>query len=229
MIDQMTAKGRIVAAAMRLAGERPWSEVSLVDVAGAAGVTLADVRREAGGKRDILAAFARMIDDEVLMRARKPAEGVGKRDSVFEVVMSRFDALSPYRAALRSISKSGALDPSLVGSFLSSQTWMLNAAGIETGGLAGAARIAGLASVYASVFHTWLEDDDPGLARTMAALDRRLRRGERTLKTMDDVMCAVGRTLKSFRAGRSEKQQGEGASPAGAAAASQPPSAPPAP
>ena len=41
-------------------------------------------------------------------------------------------------------------------------------------------RVAGLGMIYASVFGIWLEDDDPGLARTMAALDRRLRRGERT-------------------------------------------------
>jgi hypothetical protein len=33
---------------------------------------------------------------------------------------------------------------------------------------------------------TWLEDDDPALARTMARLDRELRRGERVLEQAED-------------------------------------------
>ena len=63
---------------------------------------------------------------------------------------------------------------------------MLHAAGIGTDGVEGGLKVAGLASVYASVFRTWLDDDDPGLARTMAALDRRLRRGERTYARIED-------------------------------------------
>ena len=46
---------------------------------------------------------------------------------------------------------------------------------------------------YASVFGVWLEDDDPGLARTMAALDRRLRRGERAIASFDRVTGMVDR------------------------------------
>jgi hypothetical protein len=34
---------------------------------------------------------------------------------------------------------------------------------------------------------TWLEDDDPALARTMARLDRELRKGERILERADDL------------------------------------------
>ena len=87
----------------------------------------------------------------------------------------------PTRPALRSIAGSGVPEPVLISPLLVSQRWMLEAAGVGTGGLEGGFRIAGLATVYASVFRTWLADDDPGHARTMAALDRRLRRGERTL------------------------------------------------
>ena len=55
--------------------------------------------------------------------------------------------------------------------------------------------MAGLASVYASVFRTWLDDDDPGLARTMAALDRRLRRGERTYARIEDGLDVLRRMI----------------------------------
>jgi hypothetical protein len=40
-------------------------------------------------------------------------------------------------------------------------------------------RAQGLALLFASVLRTWVDDDDPGLARTMAALDRALARGQR--------------------------------------------------
>jgi hypothetical protein len=33
---------------------------------------------------------------------------------------------------------------------------------------------------------TWLRDDDPTLARTMARLDRELRRGERVMEQAED-------------------------------------------
>ena len=64
---------------------------------------------------------------------------------------------------------------------------MLRAAGIRSEGPDGQLRAAGLGTVYASVYRTWLGDDDPGLAKTMAALDRRLRRGERTLQSLDEA------------------------------------------
>ena len=56
-----------------------------------------------------------------------------------------------------------------------------------------AVRVAGLATVYGSVFRVWLEDDDPGLARTMAALDRRLRRGESAVRSLDRACSVLNR------------------------------------
>jgi hypothetical protein len=112
--------------------------------------------------------------------------------------MTRFDVLAPYRAALRSIAASGGTNARLAPAFLASQHWMLEAAGIATDGVRGALRTAGLAFVYASVFRVWLSDDDPGLARTMAALDRRLRRGERTLRTAEQLSRAAGGLFAAF-------------------------------
>ena len=40
----------------------------------------------------------RAVDDEVLKRAAKRAEGQEKRDLLFDIVMTRFDVLAPYKA-----------------------------------------------------------------------------------------------------------------------------------
>ena len=60
-----------------------------------------------------------------------------------------------------------------------SQTWMLDAAGIDAAGPRGAIRAQGTAALFAGVLRVWVDDDDEGLARTLAALDRALARGQR--------------------------------------------------
>lgn len=196
MIDQTTARGRIVAAALGCAAGKEWPAVSLADIAGAAGLPLVELSREFDTKAAILAALVRDIDQELLKRAPKRSEGQEVRDALFDVVMTRFDVLAPYKNALKSIHAAGQADLSMAGPLLRSMHWMLEAAGISTDGHGGRVRVAGLAAVYASVFRTWLDDDDPGLARTMAALDRRLRGGERTLRNVEQFGSVVGRLVK---------------------------------
>jgi ubiquinone biosynthesis protein COQ9 len=199
MLDLSTPKGRIIAAALRLAGERPWADVMLTDIARAADVNLNDVRREFNSKAEIVAGFVRAVDDEVLARARKRAAGQSSRDALFDVLMSRFDVMGPYKAALASIAATWTLDPALLRALAQSPAWMLRAADIKAEGLDGQLRTTGLGAVYGSVFGVWLRDDDPGQARTMAALDRRLRRGEETLNAIDGFAKKVCDVAEGFR------------------------------
>jgi len=194
-----TYKDRIVDAALRLAVSRPWNETSLLDIAQAAGSNLVELRKHFGSKADIVAAFTRRIDDEVLAKAPPPEPGQSHRDALFEVLMSRFDTMKPHKQAIRSIVEGAKFDPAVLRASLASQAWMLQAAGINTDGATGAAKVAGVASVYASTLRTWLDDDDPGLARTMAVLDRRLRRGERSIEGVESVASFARRLRDVFR------------------------------
>ena len=171
MIDTATTAGRLLTAALDLAGSKDWAAVTLIDIAEAAGASLA----------------------ELLRRTPKRADGQGRRDLLFDAIMTRFDLLAPYKRALKSIYAAEAYGLPLAGKHLASRYWMLQAAGIAADGASGALRVAGLAVTYASVFRVWLEDDDPGLARTMAALDRRLRRGERAIASFDRLAGVVDR------------------------------------
>jgi AcrR family transcriptional regulator len=193
MFDHYTREGRILAAALECAAKKSWADVTLLDIAEGANLPLSELRGAFTTKSDIIAALLRAIDDEVLKRAAKRGEGQEKRDLLFDIIMTRFDVLGPHKAALKSIHASGPADFALAGPFLSSQHWMLQAAGIGTDGATGALRVAGLGLAYASVFKVWLDDDDPGLAKTMAALDRRLRRGESALAGIEQVHTAVSR------------------------------------
>lgn len=229
MIDIDSPKGKLINAALTLAKVQPWREITLLDIAASAGVTLADVRAQFGSKSALLQGFVRAIDDEVLRKTAGRQPGDGPRDAIFEVVMARFDALAPHKAALRSIVKTGDPDPAMLRPLLNSQYWMLQAAGVEATGAPGAIRTFGLAAVYASVFQIWLDDDDVGMARTMAALDRRLRRGESNLKALDDA-CGLARRVTSGVAelftGRGRRRAADGAAETTAATAPDHPSQP---
>ena len=211
MFDLATPRGRILEAALTLAAGKPWRDVTLHEIAQSAGVTLLDLSKDFYGKLSILAAFTKLVDESVLRQARV-LRGTQEtaRDRVFDVVMTRFDVLQPYRAALKSIVQDGGISPSLdqLGRMMRSQHWMLVAAGIPADGPAGRAREAALLSVYARAFREWLDDEDPGRAKTMAVLDRRLRNGERWMQTFEGVHARFGKIGDLFKRGPSRGRQG---------------------
>jgi ubiquinone biosynthesis protein COQ9 len=190
MLDSGTPRDRIVAAALRLAETRGWRDLSLGEIAGEAGIPLAEMPREFQSKGQMLTAFSRAVDQAVLEKFGKPSAD-DARDRLFDVLLTRFEVMQPYKPALRRIrsdlGRSFGEALALLRPALKSQYWMLAAAGIGGEGCRGVMRVQGLLAIYARVFPVWLDDDDPGLARTMAALDRRLRRGEAVLRGMSRI------------------------------------------
>jgi AcrR family transcriptional regulator len=182
---------RIVEAFMGLLGEQPIEEIGWAEIAGRAGVSLAELRNLFGAKLAILAAFQKEIDRQVLAGIDADMAQEPPRERLFDVLMGRIDALSPHKAAVGSLIRSASRNPGLAfalnGFALRSQQWMLTAADIPASGPRGMVRAQGLALLFASVLRTWLRDDDPGLARTMSALDRALARGQRLVGFLDDL------------------------------------------
>jgi hypothetical protein len=85
---------------------------------------------------------------------------------------------------------------------------MLTAADIDAAGPRGMLRAQGLAVMFASVLRTWVDDDDPGHARTMAALDRALARGQRFAGLMDDL-CRIPARICRLRPRRRRGESSE--------------------
>ena len=89
-------------------------------------------------------------------------------------------------------------------------------AGISGEGGLGSVRVRGLLAVYARVFPVWLDDDDPGMARTMAALDRRLRRGETAIHRAEQICDGMRNLSRAIRGG--DRRQEKAATPPDTAA-----------
>ena len=176
-------------ALMALLAERRFGEIGLDDIATRAGLSLSGLRAVFPGKMAILAGFNERIDLAVL--AGGPGEGDTERDRLFDVLMRRFEALGPHRAALKNLTRSAQLNPALAcaTAFASDRAmrWMLAAAGVRHAGLLGRIAKSGAGMVFAEAMATWLSDEDANNEKTMAALDRALRRGERAMGYIRDA------------------------------------------
>jgi AcrR family transcriptional regulator len=174
---------RIIDAALAIAARGEWRSAGLAAIAAASGLTLLDVYEAFRSKRAILDGFRRRIDRAVL--AGESAEAERPRDRLFDTLMRRFDALAPHKEAIRALSRDAAGDPLaalLHGPGLArSMAWMLEASGVDSSGLRGAARTHLLVGIWVSAMRVWLADDTPDMVKTMAALDRRLRNTENWL------------------------------------------------
>lgn len=181
----------VVEALMRLAADRPWSDIEIADVAREAHIGLAEFRELFPSKGAVLGAFSRMIDRQVLEGGGTDLAGEPARERLFDVMMRRLDALTPYKTALRRIAWALRSDPLSLAALnqvaLNSQRFMLQAAGIAVEGPLGLLKLQGAVIILANTMETWFEDDDPALARTMARLDREIRRGERVLERAEDL------------------------------------------
>ncbi len=194
----------IIEATMTLAAERLWREITLADIADAAGLTLAELRAHVSCKGDILRALADRADAELLKSVEKdPLDGEA-RDRLFEAIMRRLEFLAPWRAAIRNIMSEPAAAscecPSVIERYFISQRWILAATGLEAPGMEGAARTFGLGMIYARTLRTWVEDDDPGLSRTMARLDRDLDRACRMERRLAPAASAARAACGLLRA-----------------------------
>jgi AcrR family transcriptional regulator len=199
-----TDRERVIAAFMALLAEKPIERIGLAEIAAGAGVALSDLRGMFGSTVAILAAHMKEIDRAVLAGGDADMAEEPARERLFDVEMRRLEALAPHKEAVRSLARSATCNPGLAlalnGLAVRSQQWMLTAAEIGASGPRGMMRAQGLALLFARVLRTWVNDDDPGLARTMAALDRALARGQGWSSLLDSV-CAIPACIARVRRG----------------------------
>lgn len=189
-----TNRDKAIDALMALLAEQSFDQIGLAEIAGQAGLSLSELRAEFSSTLAILAAQSKKIDRVVLSAGTAEITEDPARERLFEVLMRRLEALAPYKEAMRSLLRSARRNPGLAIALnrmaVRSQQWMLTAADIKTVGARGAIRAQGTALVFARVLGVWVDDDEPGLDRTMAALDRGLASGERWAGFLDDL-CAI--------------------------------------
>ncbi len=176
---------RLMDAALALAASGRWRDLSMSDIAAAAGVPMADALAALPGRDRVLAALIHQVDEQVLASlAGDPPDGSAK-DRLFDVLMRRFDALAGRRDAVATIVRDLTRDPLAAACMglrlVKSMALMLEAAGLSSSGPLGAVRAKGLTAIYLNALRVWLTETDPDMPKTMATLDKGLRQAEKAV------------------------------------------------
>ena len=163
-------------AALALAADKPWSAISLLDIARAAEIPFADLYAKAPSKAALVARLGKRFDRAALETASEESDAV---DRLFEAAMARLEAMEPHRAVLIAI---GRAEPAALARRLPlTARALLEASGVDSSGAKGALRLAAMTAVWARVLQVW-RDDEGALNRTMAELDKRLKQMRDRLK-----------------------------------------------
>lgn len=167
-------------AALSLAAAGAWREATLAKLAHAANRPVSDFYGAtlAEAVDCVEEAFDRAIADN--MPDQEPDQSV--RDRLFDLIMRRFEAMEPHRAAILAMEQGADRDPMLMAAAhqrnVRCARWVLALAGLEADGMTGQARAQGLGVIVGQARAAWRSDDAGDFARTMASLDRNLRRAE---------------------------------------------------
>lgn len=177
----VTEKAQMLNAALTMIADEGYANFSLSKLAARTGTPLADLYRMFTGRSGIVKALSERLDEE-LKAAVDPAQDAAPRDRIFDVVMTRLELLAPHKGMFIVMAHELPQVPQdamiVLRSMIDVCGTMLELAGVDISGLKGRMRVQSLIAIYARVLKAWVKDDDPGLAPTMALLDRWLRRAE---------------------------------------------------
>jgi AcrR family transcriptional regulator len=170
----------LLAAAFGLIGDEGWRGFSFAALARRTGVSRVEIYRQFSGRGALLGALTRRIDEAMLAVDEAELAGLPPRDRVFELLMRRLEALVPYRAGLARLARDARSDPWVV--LLTAcrlertLIWVQDIAGLRSHGLRANLARRALGAAYLQTMRVWFNDEGPDLGRTMAELDKQLRR-----------------------------------------------------
>ena len=169
-----------VRAALELADETPWGDLTLAAIADKAGLELESFHGIAS-KETIADAVEGYFDKAMSEGSFDPDET--PRTRLFDVIMLRFEAMEEHREALLSLMKWRQSQPlrllALVAARQASANWALVCAGLDRSeGLPKPVKATGIAWAIAQAERAWRKEESSDLTRTMARLDGELRKME---------------------------------------------------
>lgn len=172
--DEVLEKG--VEAALKLAETKKWRDLTLAEIATAAGLSLPDFHARAD-KHDLTEAVERRFDAGMSEGSVDPDETA--RTRLFDVIMMRFETMEKVRDGAMSYMRwrDGSLDGLALRLKARAATakWALACAGLDGGsGVPRGVQVTALAWAIAQTERAWRAETSEDLNRTMATLDAEL-------------------------------------------------------
>ena len=128
-------------------------------------------------KNDLIKNINRYVD-HLLIKETKLIERSTTKDTLFEIIMIRFDILQKYRNSFLRLYDSFKKTPQksliFIPSLFESMLLVANLANIKVSGIKGSLIIKGIFIIYIITFLSWINDSSKTLEKTMTALDEYL-------------------------------------------------------
>ncbi len=176
----LPSQSEIAKAVLRLAADKGWYGVTPELIA---------QRFKKGGDavlhtypdtRDFLPVIGQWIAEETLQLSQQ-SHGTSIHDGLFDMMMARFEVMQTERKGILAIASAARQNTVLLQHLLpedakAMQAIIRYAQNNQQAKMPEIILIGGLLALHAYVFWVWSRDDTPDLSRTMATLDRALRR-----------------------------------------------------
>jgi AcrR family transcriptional regulator len=175
---------KLIQTAFTLIERDGWSGLTLLALAKAAKMKVADLYRLAPDKNALLDLILAALDRDIVDRLTEQDARAPLRDRVFDAVLNAFEAMGPRKPVMRVLFHDVRRDASAWShawrGLKQTSAWVAESAGVDTKGFLGAIRLRALSLLLADTTAVWL-DDGEDLGRTMAHVDGRLRRFEKAV------------------------------------------------
>ena len=125
----------LLALAFEIIAENGWRGFSFATLAERADLSMLEVRKTFTSTGSLLDGLNERLDQAMLAVEPDDMEGLPPKDRVFELMMSRLEAMAPFRGGLRRLMKDARFDPELLAMTACrldrSLAWLQDAAGIS--------------------------------------------------------------------------------------------------
>ena len=169
-----------------------WEEFSIEKFAEKYKYKISEVKNLIGNKNDLLIEFSKMIDEKVELNIDlEEFENSNVKDNIFELIMMRFDAMTPFKSGLKKIIKeikNPIILKDISQNILASMDFYLEFSNAYDDSIFDIIKKKSLFLIYSFCFKAWLNDDSKELSKTMSELDRLLNYAENFSKKAKDFL-----------------------------------------
>tara|TARA_E500000178_G_scaffold203749_1_gene201376 strand:+ start:252 stop:830 length:579 start_codon:yes stop_codon:yes gene_type:complete len=186
------SKFKIIEESFLFIGKIGWKEFSIERFAEENNYKTSEVKNFISNKNDLLIEFSKMIDEKVESNINiEEFENSNVKDNIFELIMMRFDAMTPFKGGLKKIIneiKSPIILKEISQNILVSMDFYLEFSNAYDDTIFDVIKKKSLFLIYSYCFKVWLNDDSKELSKTMSELDRLLNYAEKFSKKAKDFL-----------------------------------------
>ena len=167
----------------KLIEEKGWNDFSLEKLAKEESIKIEDLNFFFKDETKLIESFSEMIDEQVIKEVDLNEFNENSvKDNIFELIMIRFEKLSPYKKSLDILLKQLRSKPKilkkLAKKIFNSLDLFLEISNAKSNYVFDFLKLNIMFIIYGYTFKIWLEDDSEDMGKTMAEVDKWLSEAE---------------------------------------------------